>query len=376
MRIGINLLPYTPNHQGGAEIYIRNLIYALGDLELEHEFVLFITSNVKDAYLPGKGPFSEVVIPAWITKWRTMRVLVEQLILPWFVFRSHVDCLFSNYVIPALVFVPQVVNVHDMLYKRYPEFIEVSKRLYWSVMIPISLWRSKTILTVSHSSAKDIALYFPWAEGKIKVTVEGVNKDLSEHKDANVERICQELKITLPFILSTATFGPHKNMRTLIEAFAMLADKLEIDLVLTGGAGTGDAVKEQQALKQFVTELGLVERVHFTGYVSEEHLAALYKGAIVYVNPSSFEGFGLSIIEAQHFDTPVICSNIPALSEVGGSSVRLFDSNSSGELAEILSEVLTDQGEREKMIELGKTNVKKYKWDLAANDLVNAVINL
>lgn len=374
MRLGINLLPYTPGQHGGAEVYIRNLLNALSDVAHSTSIVLFVTPRGQGRYVSsGNHSFQECVLPAWSARSRLMRIIAEQSLMPWYVKRTKIDCLFSNYVIPLLAPVPQIVNVHDMLYKKLPKVLENTKQLYWSIFVPLSLRRATRVITVSHSSATDIVSYFPHVKDKLSVTVEGVNNELVKFRDVQPCIVAKELEIQAPFILSAATFGPHKNVRTLVEAFAIVSrQNPELRLVLTGGANTTDAQEERATLIGLINELGLTDRVVFTGYVSERLLAALYRCATLYIIPSLYEGFGLSVIEAQYFGTPVITSDTPALVEVGGDATISVPALDVKAFAAAILRLLTDEHERKQLIKQGRANVERYSWANAAQDVLQA----
>jgi glycosyltransferase involved in cell wall biosynthesis len=239
-------------------------------------------------------------------------------------------------------------------------------------MIPLSLRKSARVLTVSHSSARDIVRYFPSVQPKLSVTVEGVKRSLAEHREIEPSLVQTELGIDGNFILSAATFGPHKNMRALIHAFAHVHKTLpEIQLVLTGGAGTGDAARERVALKNLARSLDLEERVIFAGFVPERQLAALYRAAQLYVIPSLYEGFGLSVLEAQFFGVPVVCSSTPALVEIGGSGVLVVDAASDTELAAGIVELLRHPERSAQLVERGYDNLSRYSWHHAARDVID-----
>lgn len=371
-KIGINLLPYSPNQQGGAEVYIRNLIWNLADDAFQQNtFVLFVTPRSKGKYLPESSNFKEVVLPGWLDKSRILRIIGEQFILPVFTMKQGIDVLFSNYVGSFLSPKKQVINIHDMLYKRLPHMIEKAKLLYWQIMIPVSIKKSQCVMTVSHSSAKDISFYFPSSKEKLFVTVEGVSRDLLCWQSVASSVAKAEFNLPESYILSSATFGKHKNILTLVKAFAQISEHYpNIKLVLTGGANTGDAAKERAKLKEYIVSRNLTEAVLFTGYVPEKMLVSLYKGATVYVIPSFYEGFGLSVIEAQYFGVPVICSDAEALLEIGGDAVLSVPALSEDDFANAISFLLDNDEERVRLREVGFENVKRYSWHQAALDFV------
>jgi glycosyltransferase involved in cell wall biosynthesis len=372
MRVGINLLPYAPNRQGGAEVYIRNLVHALGQVGHSHEFVLFVSPRGRGGYLPAEGTFSEVVLPAWSGQSRIARILAEQTVLPFYVKRSAVDCLVSTYVVPVLAPCYQIVCVHDMLYKQMPHLVTPVKRAYWSVMIPLSLRKSAHVVTLSRSSAVDIVRFFPAVQSKLSVVGAGVKRSLVAHRESDPGRVQAELGIEGDFILSAATFGPHKNMRTLIHAFSQVLENLpDLKLVLTGGANTRDAARERAMLEDLTRSLRAQQSVMFPGFVSDRLLAALYREARLYVIPSLYEGFGLSVLEAQFFGAPVLCSSAPALAEIAGDGALVVDATSVAELAGGMTGLLRSPERCSDLVERGTRNLSRYGWRRAAQEVLS-----
>lgn len=364
MRIGINLIPYNPGGQGGAEVYLRNLVHGLGSLEEKHTYILFMNPVGAQLYAFGKQ-FHEIVVPISGRR-QVTRSIAEQVLLPYYEKQLKLDVLFSNYVIP---FTPggcaRIVNVHDMLYNRYPHFLPVSKRWWWRTAIPLSIRRSDVVLTVSHASEAEIIATFPETASRIMVQSEGVDLELQAQRpgDASIESTLRKLNLRRPLLLSAATFGPQKNMMRLLEAFQLVRSRFpQISLALTGRAGRFAGTVPSQ----------LLEGVSLTGYLHISELADLYASAELHILPSIFEGFGLSILEAQYFGCPVATSNVSATAEVGGKSVALFDPLDVQSIAHTIISLLEDEHERTTLIELGRSNLERYSWSLAAKQFLEA----
>ncbi len=116
-------------------------------------------------------------------------------------------------------------------------------------------------------------------------------------------------------------------------------------------------------VEKMVKELGLKERVKLLDFVSQEDLPALYKNANIFVYPSLYEGFGLPVLEAMNCGTPVICSNVSSLLEVGGTAVEYFNPKDEKELAEKMKKLLQDENLRQSLSEKGKEQTKKFSWE-------------
>lgn len=370
MRIGFNLMPYSPGGHGGAEVYISNLIRVLGAVDKENEFYLFGPKETVKEYAPQKSNFYVVELPSLFGRSRIMRVLGEQLFLPLLCKRFNLNYLVSNYVVPVLASCKHVVVVHDALFRRYPELFEPLKLTYWKYMLPLSVNKSRFVITVSRFSANEICTFFPKAHGKLYVTTEGVRPNLISNGSKELDNL-QGLYLTTPYILCVATFGKHKNIKTLVSAFGLVASEFPgLSLILVGGARTPDARDYKKEVMQEVNTLNLKERIIFIGHISDYQLANLYKNAEIFVLPSLYEGFGLPIIEAQSFGCPVICSNAASMPEVAGKAALTFDPKSAESIAENIRTVLIDDDLRSRLSHASLENVKRFSWERAAADLI------
>ena len=369
LTIGINTLPYTPGGQGGAEVWLANVLQALAEQPTPHRFVVFCNPSGAGRYAPpGWG---EVVVPVPVGAGRIARVIAEQALLPLVVARRGVDCLFSNYVAPVLASCAQVVNIHDMLFRVHPEYIEWAKLVYWRALIPRTARAARVILTDSRHSARQIARFMPHAARKIRVTTAAVKRSLASITPA--ADALQRLGVRTPYVLSAGSFARHKNMPRLIDAFGRLATRRpDVSLVLIGSASRPDSIAHMARLREQTRATGLAERIRFTGFVSETDLAGLYGGASVFVLPSLFEGFGLPVLEAQHFGCPVVCSSAASLPEVAGDGARLVDPRDSAALASAIEQVIADDAERKRLVDLGRANLTRWTWEAAARDVVAA----
>lgn len=155
----------------------------------------------------------------------------------------------------------------------------------------------------------------------------------------------------------------HKNHSVLIKAVGRLASlckKKSVKLLLTGGFTKEDTAN----LKNLILENGVMEHVQILGFVSDEQLQALIRGAEYMIFPSLFEGFGMPILEAMCLGCPVLASNAGSLSEIGGNAVFYFDPSDDNLLTDLLKEVLSGNGpNRESLISRGFENCKRFSWN-------------
>ena len=173
------------------------------------------------------------------------------------------------------------------------------------------------------------------------------------------------------YILHIGTIHPRKNLARLVDAFALLRQRLpdrNLHLVLAGGMGY-----EGEALRQKVNALGLDDVVRFTGYASVHDIPALYTGAACYALPSLNEGFGFPALEAQACDTPLVCARTSSLPEVAGDGALYFDPLDVGEMANALERVLVEPDLRSELIAKGRANLSRFSWEKTARETLQVL---
>ncbi len=172
-----------------------------------------------------------------------------------------------------------------------------------------------------------------------------------------------------PYFLSLCTLEPRKNLKAVIESFAQLSDHSDVGLsprlVLTGQLGWS----VQTELNQAVKELGIHDQIIFTGYLPDADLPALYSGAIAFVYPSLYEGFGLPVLEAMQCGTPVITSNCSSLPEVVGEAGILVDPTDSLSIAAAMATLMSSEDKQKSMSLQAIARAKHFSWTSAASEL-------
>jgi glycosyltransferase involved in cell wall biosynthesis len=169
---------------------------------------------------------------------------------------------------------------------------------------------------------------------------------------------------TGPFILAVGTLQPRKNYVRLIQAFGALPGD-EVSLVIAGGRGwLFDEIFAE------VERLGLGGRVIFPGFAADEDLPALYSAASVLAYPSTYEGFGLPILEAFACETPVVTSTASCLPEVAGGAALLVAPTDVEALANALRRLLEDAALRSQLVAAGLERVSQFSWHRSASQLL------
>ncbi|MGQ9491521.1 MAG: glycosyltransferase family 4 protein [Anaerolineae bacterium] len=382
MLIGIDASRATLAQKTGTETYSFHLIRALIGLNVGHRFRLYTNGQpphglfgpVADATSGVTVEGNSGAVRAVITQggveicsipfprlWTHLRLSAEMAWRP-------PDVLFvPAHVIPLIHPRGSVVTVHDLGYLHYPELHRTWDRRYLDWSTRWSARQVAAVLVDSAATGRDLTQAYGIAPDKIRVVYLGRDERLARVDDpGQVAAVRAHYGLGQRYLLYVGTLQPRKNLRRVIEAFARLAGRPEltdVQLVLAGKKGwLYDALFEQ------VGRLGLGRRILFTGYVPDEHLAALLSGAIAFVYPSLYEGFGIPVLEAGACGVPVITSNTSSLPEVAGDAAILVDPHDVDAIAEAMYRVLTDEALRAELARRGLENVKRFSWEKCARE--------
>ncbi len=262
---------------------------------------------------------------------------------------------------------PTVVTIHDitpLLFSRhYPPGI---KGLINLSLQKLSLKNVDAVITVSNASKKDIVSYFNIDPKKVFVTYEAASKDYRVIKDSNqLKEVRSEFKLPERFVLFVGNVNWNKNLNNLAQA-CLDAD---LDLVIVGKSFTQKENlnhPEMKSYQQFLKSFDNNPKIHSLGYLETEDLVRIMNIAELLLFPSFYEGFGLPILEAQSCGLPVITSNNSSLPEVSGDGAILVDPYNLEEITNSIKILLKDKDLKQKLINAGLENAKRFSWDKTA----------
>ena len=243
-----------------------------------------------------------------------------------------------------------VFSVHDLNHIAVKENRSLLKTTYYKHVLLPAIHNARVVLTVSEFSRKEILRWSGVSDKKVVSVRQGISQLF--RPDGEVYRRSR------PYFLYVGTDRPHKNLERMIRAFDASGASKECDFVITGLL--------RPRLQKLVTELNISQYVHSLGGVSDEKLAALYRGAVCLVFASLYEGFGLPIVEAMACGTPVLTANVASMPEVAGDAALLADPYNVDELGSGMMRILRDAGGRKEMIASGIKRASHYKWEEAA----------
>ena len=357
MLIGIDASRAVAACPTGTEIYSRRLIQALLTLESPHRFRLYLRSTSPADTFPG----AELRVIPCPRLWTHLR-------LSWEIAHRPPDVLFvPAHVLPLIHPRVSLATVHDLGYLHFPKAHPWRQRLYLDLS---TRWNARTaahLLADSEATKADLVAHYGTPSDKITVAYPGRDETLTPVRDpAAIEAVKARYGIVGDYFLYLGTLQPRKNLARLITAFAALSP--ETILVLAGKRGW-----LYEDLFAQVRHLSLAGRVLFPGYVPDEDKAALLSGALAFVFPSLYEGFGLPVLEAQACGCPVITSTTSSPPEVAGDAALLVNPSDTEAIAGAMQRIAADSALRKTLIERGFVNVRRFSWAACAQSVLSII---
>ena len=369
MLIGIDASRAVAARRTGTETYSLRLICDLIALGTGHRFRLYTNGQPPAGLFGGDRTAANVELRSipFPRLWTHLRLSAEMAVHP-------PDVLFvPAHVLPLIHPRRSVVTVHDLGYLAYPEAHNPGDRRYLDWSTRWNARRAKIVIADSAATRADLIRAYGVDERKIRVIYLGRDETLVPVREAHLlAEVQARYGIAVHYLLYVGTLQPRKNLARVIEAFARVAAAPAfsgLQLVLAGKKGwLYDDLFAQ------VERMGLAGRVLFPGYVDDADLPALLSGALAFVFPSLYEGFGIPVLEAGACGVPVITSNTSSLPEVAGDAALLVDPHDVDAIAEAMNRLVTDEALRTELSRRGLANVQRFSWEKCARETLAVLV--
>lgn len=352
MRIVVDVSPLSHPRTGIGNYIrgsLRGLVEAAGG---RHDVVAFAPTSLRGpgrirAALEGIGvesrlwplPASHALRTAWS---RAGRPSAERLL-------GRFDALlFTDWMYPPQRSGVRATTIHDLVPVRFPELVTPRTRSMHTRKYENAARTCDVVFVNSRYTADDVVETLRVDEQRVVVALPGLEPGhVPEGERADLGR---------PYVLGLGTLEPRKNLGRLVEAWRLLDG--ELALALAGGGGWG----EQPGLDD--------EGLAALGYVPDEEVPRLYRGASVFVYPSLFEGFGMPVIEAMACGVPVVVSAHPSLDEAAGDAAVRVDPEDPEAIAEGIRTALA---ERERLVAAGLRHAARFAWQTTGATMLAAL---
>jgi glycosyltransferase involved in cell wall biosynthesis len=343
MRIVVDVSPLSRPRTGIGN-YLRGLVSGLVEAGGgQHEIVAFGPSgpNGRRRIREALGGFDvELRLPLlpkaqwWRSGWsRLGRPVVERVVGPLDVFH------FSDWMYPSQRGGVRATTVHDLVPLRFPELVEPRTRTMHGAKYRNAASTCDRVFPNSRFTAGEVIELLGVPEERVLVAYPGI--------DPRFRPEGERTDLGGPYVLAVSTIEPRKNLPALVEAFALLRrERPELTLALAGLSGWDDRPLA-------------AEGVRLLGFVPDDELARLYRGASAFAYPSSFEGFGMPVVEALASGTPAVASSHESLDEAAGDAAYRADPGDVEAFAAALAEALEAPPE---VRERGLAHASRFTW--------------
>lgn len=364
MHVAINAQIVSPvggYRQAGVSGYAEQIARRLPALAPADRWTIYAAPGITPERL-ALQPNTRLHVSRLPTTKPIARIWWEQLVAPVALWRTRPDLLLCPLnVVPLWAPCPTVVTIHDLAFLRYPEYFPPAKQRYLAAFTRLSAHRARHIITVTEATKRDVVQLLGVPATKITAIINGLPDDLPLPSQAEIAAFRRRVQLPERFLLFVGTLEPRKNIGALLQAYHQVRAEVDMPLVVVGGKGWMYA-----PIFALHAALGLGDRVLFPGFVAPADLALWYSAATAFVYPSLYEGLGLPPIEAMHYGTPVVTSNVSSLPEVVGDAALTVDPNDVAALAAALVRVTQDAPLREELQRRGRAHAAQFRWHRTA----------
>lgn len=260
-----------------------------------------------------------------------------------------------------------VAVIHDLIFLRYPNLYPKTDVFFYKRKTDFACKNADYIVAVSEQTKADIIHFLNVKPEKITI-LPPICKEMYAQNASSSAKNPTEFHFKKDYILSVGAITPRKNLLKTVQAFQLIHQKLEVDLVIVGTAvGLGrNYLAEIQA---FIAKHHLTDKIHFLGNVSDAQLPSLYQNAKMLVYPSQYEGFGMPIVESLFSKTPVITSLGSCFDGTAGGGALYVNPNEITEIADSIEKLLINNALRENLIIAGFQHVQQFSAENIANEI-------
>ena len=356
----------------GSGQYLQGLLGAMAAAGQghEHEYLLVVPGERLEPGIPG---LPAEVWPFPSPWWRTNlgKVLFEQVAFPWACRRWRAEMAHVPYWgSPLRPPVPTIVTVHDLIPMLLPAYRGGALVRLYTRLVAASARRAAGVLTDSLASKGDIEEHLDLPAAKVCCVYLAVGEEFRPGPEPGDGAVREQYGLPPRYVLYLAGHDVRKNVATLVEAFAVVA-QTDDDVHLAVGGALPEIGRRPSPLRgasplvdprPLVRELGLEDDVLFLGWVDEDHKPALLRGAACAVFPSRYEGFGLPVLEALACGTPLVTTNVSSLPELLGDAGFAVDPDDVNGLAGAILSCLVDAALAADLRQRGPKQAARFQW--------------
>lgn len=370
-------------HNGtGLGHYSRTLISSLAEFYPEHEYHLFNPKASSKFHLPQLKNIHEVrpAFPSSLfsAAWRSSWVKKDLKKLNIYLYHG------LSHEIPIGIQktkIKSVVTIHDLIHERYPKQYNAIDVKIYNKKFRYACENANRIIAISNQTKQDIIEFYKMPAEKITVCYQSCNPAFSQKiSEEEKERVKKMYDLPKKYFLYVGSIIERKNLLTICKALLLLKNdpdsyRENIPLVVIGDGG-----KYKQQVKEFVSANNLNKQIIFLSehaaakneaFKTAKDFPAIYQSAIAMIYPSTFEGFGIPVLEALFSRLPVITSNISSLPEAGGDAAYYVDPLNAEQIAEGMKKIFNDEQLCESLVQKGLQHAQNFTQTKCAEAVMN-----
>jgi glycosyltransferase involved in cell wall biosynthesis len=381
MKIGVDATSWQNNRGYGR--HERALLRALLALDRENRYTFFMDSRGLMEQVPAEAEVRMIAARAGTATaasangnrspgdmWMTTRAMSD----------ADVDVLLFPTIytfVPTFTRAKKIVVIHDTIAETFPELTlpHWKSRLFWRAKVGLGRAQADVIVTVSEYSRRKIVERFRIPPEKLLVVGEAADPVFRRIPGAQLTPALEVAGIRPGerLVVYVGGFSPHKNLLALLEAFARVAKRFgDATLVMVGEYKKEVFHSYYGTIAARIEELGIRDRVVFTGYLADDDLAVLLNRSAVLVLPSLMEGFGLPAVEAAACGCPVAATTESPLPDLLAGGGIFFDPLGNG-IEAALMEMLGSEEARRRMGDAAAHAAGRLTWDAAARQMLQVI---
>lgn len=343
--------PLDPEISGGVAQYVEGLVAGLVEIDTSaFAFTWVLQRGCSDWISPNLPDSHEVFEVDAPTGFIARQPEIA----------SMFDLVHFPYQVGFRTSIPSIYQPHDLQHEHLPEFFSPAELDARRIAYPFLIEQASRIIVGAGFTARDISENYGTQPTKIDVIPFGI-----PHSPVG-KRF--ETALRSPYLLYPAAAWPHKNHENLFRAVQLLRDQngIAVPLILPGS--TSGAVD----LFSMAEDLGISDLVTMPGFISDDQLLELYRGARLVAVPSRFENASFPIWEAMRAGVPVVAASVTSLPKQVGDAGLLFDPEDPQSIATSIRQVWEDESLRAELVQRGRTRIQGLSWKSTAKGVLRS----
>lgn len=255
-----------------------------------------------------------------------------------------------------------IITIHDLIFLEHPELYKPFDRYVYKKKVQYGANNATRIIAVSEQTKQDIIRFLGVDESRIRVVYQGCHRQFYNRvSEEALQYTRRQFALPAEYLLYVGTIEERKNLLKIVEA--LNTGSINIPLVVVGRK-----TAYYNQVKSYIEKNGM-KTIHFLDQVQVSDLPSIYQGSSGFIYPSSYEGFGIPILEALNSGVPVITSSGGCLEETAGKGGLLINPNDRDQMIEAIRQVLEDTGLRDRLIREGGAHAIQFREEQTIPEL-------